>query len=170
MDFLSLDAVTVAGILLLVAGFVLAGIEMVLPGFSVPGISAIICFVIGIFILADSAMEAAVITIAVLALLGILMAAILGLLSRGKLKTPLILEEEQNRAEGYLSTSDLKYLLGKRGEAVTDLRPSGVGRFDDINFDVVSEGNYISKGESIEIIKVEGSKLVVRTKGGKENE
>ena len=156
---------TIAGILLLIAGFILAGIEMVLPGFSVPGISAIICLVAGVFILADSAMEAAVITIAVLALLGIMLAVILTLLSKGKLKSPIILEEEQRKAEGYISSSDLKYLLGRQGIATTDLRPAGVGKFDDINFDVMSEGNYISKDAKIEIIKVEGSKLVVREKG-----
>lgn len=165
-----MDTMTMLGILLLIAGFILVGIEMVLPGFSVPGVSGIICLVSGVFLLADSAMEAAVITIGVLAVLGILMAVILGLLSRGKLKTPIILEEEQKRAQGYLSSSDLEYLLGKQGAAVTDLRPSGVGRFDEINFDVMSEGNYISVGTQIEIIKVEGSKLVVREKkGGREN-
>lgn len=165
-----MDVINVVGILLLIAGFILVGIEMVLPGFSVPGVSGIICFVAGVFALADSAMEAAVITIAVLALLGILMAVILNLLSRGKLKPPIILEEEQHRSEGYLSSSDLKYLLGRQGRSVTDLRPAGIGRFDDINFDVISEGNYISKDTEIEIIKVEGSKLVVREKGGKKNE
>jgi membrane-bound ClpP family serine protease len=157
----------VTGILLLVAGFILAGIEMVLPGFSVPGVTGIICLVVGVFVLADSVLEAVVITIAVLALLGILLAVILGLLSRGKLKAPIILEEEQHRDEGYLSSSDLQYLLGKQGSALTDLRPSGVARFDEINFDVLSEGNYISAGAKVEIIKVEGSRLVVREKGGK---
>jgi membrane-bound ClpP family serine protease len=157
----------VTGILLLVAGFILAGIEMVLPGFSVPGVTGIICLVVGVFVLADSVLEAVVITIAVLALLGILLAVILGLLSRGKLKAPIILEEEQHRDEGYLSSSDLQYLLGKQGSALTDLRPSGVARFDEINFDVLSEGNYISAGAKVEIIQVEGSRLVVREKGGK---
>lgn len=165
-----MDVINVMGILLLVAGFILVGIEMVLPGFSVPGVSGIICLVVGVFALADSAMEATVITIAVLALLGILLAVILGLLSRGKLKTPIILEDEQKKEQGYLSSSDLKYLLGRQGIAVTDLRPAGIGKFDDINFDVMSEGNYISRGAEIEIIKVEGSKLVVRERGGKKNE
>ncbi len=165
-----MDGLTVLGILLLIAGFILVGIEMVLPGFSVPGVSGIICLVGGVFALADSAMEAALITIAVLALLGILMAIVLGLLSHGKLKPPIILEEEQRRTEGYLSSSDLQYLLGRQGTAATDLRPAGIGTFDDIKFDVLTEGNYISRGTEIEIIKVEGSKLVVREKGGKRNE
>ena len=150
------------GIILLIAGFILVGIEMVLPGFSAPGISGIICLIAGIFVLSDSVMKAAIITIAVLAVLGILMVVILGMISKGKLKTPIILEEEQKRTDGYLSSSDLNYLLGKKGTAETDLRPAGVARIDDIKFDVMSDGNYINKGSVLEIIRVEGSKLVVR--------
>lgn len=157
-----MDSLTILGILFLVAGFVLVGIEIVLPGFSLPGISGIICLVAGVFLLADSLIEGFVITVVVLALLGILMAVMLWLLSKGKFRSPIILEEEQKRTEGYLSSNDLKYLLGKKGVAVTDLRPTGVGKIDGINFDVLTEGNYISRDSEIEIIKVEGSKLIVR--------
>lgn len=166
-----MDTMTLIGILLLAAGFILVGIELILPGFSVPGVSGIICLVVGVFVLADSVMEAAFITIAVLALLAILLAVILWMFSKGKLKTPIILKDEQTKTEGYLSSSDLQYLLGKQGTAATDLRPTGVGKFEDVSFDVISEGNYISRGAGIEIIKVEGSKLVVRQrdKGGEKN-
>ena len=54
------------------------------------------------------------------------------------------------------------YLLGKKGVAETDLRPTGVGNFEGVNFDVISEGKYISKGTNLEIIKVNGSKLIVK--------
>lgn len=157
-----MDTLAFLGILLLVAGFILVGIEMVLPGFSIPGISGIICLVTGVFLLADTIVEGVFITIVVLALLGILMAVILWLLSKGKFRLPIILEEEQKKTEGYISSSDLKYLLGKKGVARTDLRPSGIGQIDGINFDVITEGNYIVKGAGIEIIKVEGAKLIVK--------
>lgn len=157
-----MDGLTILGLLCLLAGFIFVGIEMVVPGFSVPGISGIVCLIAGVFLLADTVMEGFFITVIVLALLGILMAVMLYLLSKGKFRSPIILEEEQKSTEGYLSSSDLKYLLGKKGVAMTDLRPTGVGQIDGINFDVISEGNYISAGESVEIIKVEGSKLIVR--------
>lgn len=157
-----MDGLTILGLLCLLAGFIFVGIEMVVPGFSVPGISGIVCLIAGVFLLADTVMEGFFITVIVLALLGILMAVMLYLLSKGKFRSPIILEEEQKSMEGYLSSSDLKYLLGKKGVAMTDLRPTGVGQIDGINFDVISEGNYISAGEPVEIIKVEGSKLIVR--------
>ncbi len=162
---MTIEAMNWIGIALLIAGFVLVGVEMVLPGFSAPGISGIICLVAGVFLVSDTVTEAVFITIGVLALLGVLMAVILWLLSRGKLRSPIILKEEQNKEEGYLSSSDLKYLLGRQGVAATDLRPSGIGSFDEVKFDVMSEGNYISKGAAIEIIRVEGSKLVVKEQG-----
>ena len=37
-----------------------------------------------------------------------------------------------------------------------------MGNFDGVSFDVLSEGKYISKGAKLEIIKVSGSRLIVR--------
>lgn len=164
-----MDILTILVIVLFIAGFVLLGIEMVVPGFSVPGVSGIICLVAGIFIAADSMQEGVIITLAVLALLGMMFAVILWLLSKGKLKSPLILKEEQKTEQGYLSSQDLEYLLGKEGIAATDLRPSGMGDFDGITLDVVTGGTYILKGTPIIIEKVKGSRLIVKEKTEKKH-
>jgi membrane-bound ClpP family serine protease len=89
-------------------------------------------------------------------------AVILGVLSKAKLRSPIILKDEQNKEKGFISSSDLKYLLGKQGVAITDLRPSGTADFDGIEFDVISEGKYISKDTRLVIYKVQGSKLIVK--------
>ncbi len=150
------------GIALFIVGFILIAVEMVIPGFGAPGICGIICLVAGVFVTADSVEKGAFITVIVLALLGIMMALILWLLSKGKLRSPIVLEEEQRRDEGYISSGDLQFLLGKQGLAETDLHPMGVGNFDGVSFDVLSEGKYISKGAKLEIIKVNGSRLIVK--------
>lgn len=149
-------------ILLFIAGFILIGIEMVTPGLHAPGIIGTACLVVAIFLVSDTIEEGAVITIIVLALLGIMLAVILGLLYSGKLKSPIILKEEQNKDKGYISSNDLKHLLGKKGVAITDLRPTGIGNFDGTNLDVLSEGNYIGIGTQLVIDKVQGSKLIVK--------
>lgn len=164
-----MDALSVLVMILFIAGFVLLGIEMVVPGFSVPGVSGIICLVAGVFIAADSVWEGVIITLAVLALLGIMFAVLLWLLSKGKLKSPLILKEEQKSEQGYLSSRDLEYLLGKEGIAVTDLRPGGMGDFDGITLDVITGGTYILKGTPLVIEKVKGSRLIVREKNEKKH-
>jgi membrane-bound ClpP family serine protease len=157
-----IDWVLVLVIVLFIAGFILVGIEMITPGLHAPGITGTACLFIAIFLVSDSIEEGAIITIIVLALLGIMLAIILGLLANGKLKSPIILKEEQNKEKGYISSNDLKYLLGKQGVAITDLRPTGTGNFEDIEFDVISEGKYILRGTKLVIYKVQGSKLIVK--------
>ena len=52
-------------------------------------------------------------------------------------------------------------LVGKVGELVTDLKPSGVAIIDDIRVDVISDGEFISNGEGIIVTKHEGSRVLV---------
>jgi membrane-bound serine protease (ClpP class) len=52
--------------------------------------------------------------------------------------------------------------IGAMGRAATDLRPAGKVRFDDHLVDVVSFGSFIPKGTEIEVVTVEGYKVVVR--------
>lgn len=152
----------VLGIALIVIGFILIGIEMIIPGFGAPGISGIICMIVGLFLTADTIEEGIIILLIVLALLAIMLVIILRLLAKGKLKSPIILKDEISTESGFISSSDLKYLLGKKGMAATDLRPAGRGNFDGVEFNVISEGKYINKDTPIEICKVEGSKLIVK--------
>ena len=150
------------GIALIILGFICAAVEMSIPGFGLPGIAAVICMVVGIFLAADTVMEGIFLALVLLVLLGAMLTIILWLLAKGKLRSPLILREEQKKEQGYIGSSDLTYLLGKRGTATTDLRPSGVGDFDGVRFDVLSEGDYIEKGTALEIVRVNGSKLIVK--------
>ncbi len=156
------DWLFIIAIILFIAGFILIGIEMIAPGISVPGIAGTACLIVGIFLASDSIEEGVVITIILLVLLGIMLAIILGVLSKGKLKSPIVLKEELNKEKGYISSSDLNYLLGKRGVATSDLRPTGTGSFDEIELDVISEGKYIVKGTKLVIDRVQGSKLIVK--------
>lgn len=158
----SIDSVTVIGIVLMIAGFVLVGIEMILPGFSFPGIGGIICLVTSIFLTSKTVEQGIILTIIIIALLAVMLGVILWLLSKGKISRAIVLTEEQKKEKGYVSSNDLNYLLGKKGIAHTDLRPSGTGIFDGSTFDVISEGEYIPKGTPIVIDKVKASKLIVK--------
>ena len=150
-----MDGLLMIGILLLIAGFILVGVEMVLPGFGAPGIIGGICLVGGIFCTADDVEQGLTITVIVVMLLAIMFAIILSLFHMKKIKPPIVLQEELKAEKGYLSSSDLEYLVGKEGTATTDLRPAGKGSFDGIEFDILSGGNYIKKGQKIAQITVE---------------
>lgn len=151
----------IIGIVLLIAGFVLAGIEMAVPGFGLPGISGIISLVLGIIFTADTVSEGIIMAIIVIVILGIMLAVAMALLGSKKMKSPMVLREDVKGEQGFLESSDLEYLVGKEGVAATDLRPAGKGNFDGIEFDILSGGSYIKKGQSIKISKVKDNKLIV---------
>ena len=56
-------------------------------------------------------------------------------------------------------------MVGRRGRAVTMLRPAGRAEFDGEPLDVVTLGDFITPGESIEICKVRGNRIIVRRVG-----
>lgn len=157
-----LPDITVLTVLLLIIGFGLVFLEMHIPGFGIPGIAGAICLILAVVLTAENFAQAIVMALAILAVLGIMLAVVLTFFTKGKLFKPLILPDEQKKEHGYISSSDLDYLLGKRGVAITDLRPSGSVDIDGVKFDVISDGEYISVGSNVEIFKVSGVKLLVK--------
>ncbi len=71
---------------------------------------------------------------------------------------------EPQLAPGLLSSARDSFsdLVGKQGETMSLLRPSGKARFDGRVCDVVSEGSYIPEGTPIEVIRVNGNRITVR--------
>lgn len=154
----------IIGIVLLVAGFVLVGIEMAVPGFGLPGISGIISLVLGIIFTANTVSEGIIMAIIVIVILGVMLAVAMALLGSKKMKSPMVLREDVKGEQGFLESSDLEYLVGKEGVAATDLRPAGKGNFDGIEFDILSGGSFIKKGQKICISRIKDNKLIVAEK------
>jgi len=57
---------------------------------------------------------------------------------------------------------DLRW-LGKRGRATSPLRPAGIADIEGTRVDVVSEGELIEPGTPIDVIRVDGNRIVVRS-------
>ena len=74
----------------------------------------------------------------------------------------MVLMDSTDTESGYVSNVNRKELLGRAAQTSTALRPSGAIELDGERIDVVSEGSYIDKGKSVIIVKVEGSRIVVR--------
>ena len=155
-----MDNLVILGIVLLIAGFVLVGVEMVLPGFGAPGISGIICLIGGILLTAKTVEEGLTITVIVVAVLAVMLTIALTVLKR--VKPPIILEDELKGARGYLNSSDLEYLVGKEGIAVTDLKPSGKCKIEGIEFDVRTENRYIEKGTKVCISRIHENTIMIK--------
>lgn len=155
-----MEPLVVLGIILLIAGFILVGIEMVMPGFGAPGISGIVCLVGGIVLTAKSVEEGLTITVIVVVILAVMMTIAMVLLKR--VKSPIILDTEIKGTKGYISVSDLEYLVGKEGIAVTDLRPAGKCSIEGVEFDVRTEGRYIMRGDKVRISRIHENMIMVK--------
>ena len=60
----------------------------------------------------------------------------------------------------YAHTEELK--IGDHGIAITRLNPIGNGRFGEVQFEVSSRGEFIEDHSSVEIITIEGNKIIVK--------
>ncbi len=74
----------------------------------------------------------------------------------------LVLDERQENRDGYTSVIDKSKFLGATGVCVTDLRPAGTININGEPVDVVTEGSFIKSGESVKVINVDGSRVLVR--------
>lgn len=79
---------------------------------------------------------------------------------RSRLGRKLLLETDQKGSSS--SQEGLTALLGKAGTALTDLRPSGMAELESQRVDVVTGGEFITRGKTVEVYKVEGNRVVVR--------
>ncbi|MFP4624193.1 MAG: NfeD family protein [Gemmatimonadota bacterium] len=159
-------------LLLLGAGLVLLAIEVfVVPGFGIFGLLGIGGVLAGVYLslvgnlstMVDYSQAAMILSASVLIVLVSAWVIVRTLPSNSRLKrSGILLGEDTGRDVGYLSALVRAELVGKRGTALTDLRPAGVGRFDDERVDIVAEEGWLAAGTPIEIVRAEGYRHVVR--------
>jgi membrane-bound serine protease (ClpP class) len=65
--------------------------------------------------------------------------------------------------EGGSFEADYDGLLGREGQAHTNLRPAGIVVIDGKKLDVVTSGEQIEKGSRVRVSKVEGNRVIVRS-------
>lgn len=162
-------------VLLVVLGLVLLALELfVIPGFGVAGILGILAFAGGLtlsLIGAGTTWDVVVAAVGRVALSALLALVGFAVLMRFLPRLPFGRRLVLNTALGALTSAapgaegDQRW-LGKRGTAAAPLRPAGFGDFEGERIDVVSRGEYIEAGELIEVVRVEGNRVVVRRTRG----
>ena len=80
-------------------------------------------------------------------------------LPRSRFGRKVVLEHSQADA---VSQEDRSRLVGRRGTTVTPLRPIGRIRIGSEEVDVMTEGEYIDSNQEVEVMSVEGPRVVVR--------
>jgi membrane-bound serine protease (ClpP class) len=160
-------------------GLGLIGVEIFLiPGFGVAGISGIVLTIgsLVLIMLNNDAFDFQLvpmndILIATAAAMGGVLGGtvLLFVLGVNLDKTPfykrVALTHTQERSEGYVSNAFGQPLQGKTGIAETVLRPSGKVLVEGRLYDAYTRGDYIEKGQTIEVINDEGAALKVKAQG-----
>jgi membrane-bound serine protease (ClpP class) len=164
-------------VLLVGAGLVLLAIEIfVTPGFGVIGVLGLVLLVggLGLSLVGAGATWAVVVTALGRVAASLLVAiaaslALLRFLPRLPVGRRLILDTELAAREGFAAAPETdRAWLGKRGTAVSALRPAGIADIEGERVDVVSDGEFVDAGTPLTVVRVDGNRIVVRRLRGKD--
>jgi membrane-bound ClpP family serine protease len=169
---------TMLAVLLFLLGLVLIGLELFLvPGLGITGISGIVLVLVSLALATlvkkpETQYEwmefGATLTTLSLSLLGAVAGAfaLAYYLPHIPGANRLVLAPPADPAdvleEGPAPAAAYSNLLGAIGEAATTLRPAGKARFGDDFVDVVAEGSYVATGSRVQVIEIEGNRVVVK--------
>ena len=149
-------------LLLFIGGMSLIGLEMFIPG-GIVGTVGIITVIYAIIYINKSTYH-----IAFILVISLILATIQFYVNRNvfhkrlTLLDRLVLNDSISTEDGYVASESRLELIGKKLQAYTDLRPAGVAVLGNEKLDVVTDGDFIEKGNEIEIIRVEGMRIVVK--------
>ncbi|WP_458412454.1 NfeD family protein [Schinkia sp. CFF1] len=149
-------------IILVIVGIVLIILEFFVPG-GIMGILGIVSIIASLLLAANniehmiySILIALVVTIIAMVILFRRFGYEKGIFRR------VILFDSTSSEKGYVSNLTRSDLIGMEGITITPLRPSGTAVFNDERLDVITEGSFINSNKKVEIIKAEGSRIIVR--------
>jgi membrane-bound serine protease (ClpP class) len=151
-------------VVLFIFGGILMVLELIIPGISIPGIAGLLSLIGGIIvgssILTPGQMAVVIFLVFVLTVIMVVL-IYRAATKNGKMSKLLFLKSRAIKEEGYSSSSNFADMVGKVGITTTVLRPSGSAEFDGVKLDVIADGQFIAKGVKVEVVKVEGFRILV---------
>jgi membrane-bound ClpP family serine protease len=170
---------TLLAVLLFLLGLILIGVEIFLvPGLGFSGVAGVVLVITSLALVTlerwpetsqDWMNLGSTVSLLAMSLAAAIVSAFvlawflpnIPYFNRLVLKPPADLEEEGHpdlSATSYVPAS----LLGAIGVAVTTLRPAGKAQFGEEFLDVVAEGDYVNPGSRVQVIEIEGNRIVVK--------
>jgi membrane-bound serine protease (ClpP class) len=154
---------------LAVAGVLAIILEAFVPAAGIIGIAGIGSIVAGIVIAYQRLgnLVGSIYLAVVLVLVPVFIVLYFRFFPRSPVGRWLISQDRQEPEKGYSSFTAEKYadLIGKEGVSLTILRPAGMVRIDGQKYSAVTGGEFIEKDKPVRVVKVEGSRVVVRQGG-----
>ena len=154
---INLDWIVV--LILIVFGISLIIIEVIfIPGTTFVGIGGIICLIFGVYFGFDFYGTTVGFLILGMALITITSSFIYSLKAKPW--------EQFSLKETMTSTVNedmgIKLIVGNIGLTTSDLKPVGKALFEDIEIEVCTQGDFLSTGKEIKIIKIDHNKIYVQ--------
>lgn len=147
---------------LMVLGVILLIVEVFVPGFGIFGIGGLVSIAASIFMaVPDTDLALSYLMWMGVTFLGLLFVLLPAFAKRGLGKW-LTLEQSLAGTEGTDRTETLRDLIGQEGVALTPLRPAGMAVFGERRVDVVTEGSFLAAQSAVKVLRVEGTRVVVR--------
>lgn len=148
-------------IVMLIIGLTLIYSEFFLPGGIMGSSGALLIISAIVFYSMESEELSSVLAFCLLSIFSTVLTIYIALrtLKLGKKENSLYNAESQ---EGFHSSSFENQLIGKKGFAKTDLKPSGHVLIDGKSQQALSKSSYIEKGSAVEVIAGQGAYLIVK--------
>ncbi len=147
----------------LLVGLALLVAEVFIPSFGILLLLSVTSLVGAvIFAFQDSALAGYIFAFGVVLGAPALGFGMLRIFPRTRLGKKYILSPPERGISEPKETSDLSGFLGKKGVAKSLLRPTGIALIEGERVDVVTEGLIIESGTPVEVVEVNGNRIVVK--------
>lgn len=145
-------------VVLAVLGLVMLFAEILMPGFGLFGILGSVSL-LGSLVLTYRLYGIVTFMIMLTALV-VIFFVMLYIAKKSGLYNKVVLKDRQEAKD--FDESVLQGLLGQVGVTQSTLRPFGVAEFDGKLFDVCSQGDFIDRGEKVQVVQITGKIVTVK--------
>ncbi len=165
------DGYGVIPMIVMLFGVLLFIVEVFIPGFGIFGILGSVLSVGGIVARMFLGATVTQLIIMILSVASLIVLAILTMLISAKcglIKYSPIIEEKTSVPENYGKDNKklIKTLLGKTTFATTEFKPVGKFTYDGDVYEATTYGEFVSKGEKIQIVEIKADKIFIKVASG----
>ncbi|WP_151736009.1 NfeD family protein ['Paenibacillus yunnanensis' Narsing Rao et al. 2020] len=148
--------------LLFILGLVMLILELFVPSFGILGLLGSAALVAGVVRAAFSYTHALFSLGIAFAAASVVVVIVAVIFKERGIWNRFILRDNLTKEQGFVPVAEKLNLLGASGISLTPLRPAGTAEVAGERVDVVTEGGFVDAGANISVVKVEGSRIVVK--------